>query len=366
MINIFPPIYLFKTKLAVNWSNGDYDYISKLNKPDNINKTYEYLVGNKKIFVLYYLQIAKVTLMVLFLIATIYEFKNNGNYKQIYISIFGIFIFYMIWEVATRYSLTCLPWIILLIPIGIEKIENWLRINEIQIKYKDNSKQKVYTQKYMKYISITILLLTSILLVVNFEKYCTKKSSYRNMVAAQIGTNGEGNIEDISNSQIEQEFIANRKFNCISVRFLKNKEGQDGIYYFILLDENNNELVRQELDSRDIQKDKYVTFKFDSISPNGNKKYVIKIYPKDEIKQSSIGISSYNGGKNYDIYVNGKLKVDGKEQDKDMTFKVENENKRSYVSKKIYVGLCLLIIILEIYACYPYIKRVGERKKDEQ
>lgn len=368
-------LILSAKKLAVNWSNGDYDCISKVDSPNEVSKLYEYIAGNKKIFLLYYLQILKTTILIIFLMAIISEYNctrsdknNDNNYKFICISVFGMFMFYLLWEVASRYSLTCLPWMMLAIPKGIAMIEEKLKISTIEIQYEQtqDEKRQINAKKMLIYIVLAIILITVILLGINFKKYCVEKRNYRDIVISQTGLNGEGSLTDIANKQIEQEFIANRKFDCIAIRFFRNKDGQDGVYYFILLDENNNELVRQELDSSDIQKSGYVTFKFDSIIPDGNKKYIIKIYPKDNIKQSSIGISSYKNTRTYDLYENGTLKVDGKERNEDMTFKVQNENKRPYVSKKIYVGISLLIIILEIYACYPYIKRVGERKKDEQ
>ena len=120
-------IKLSKEKLAVNWSNGTYDYWNKLINQEKMSSLYEYVVGNRAIFLLYYCQIAKVMLMFMLLFAIIKQIrKNNKDKSFIYLFTFGSFLFYLMWEVSSRYSLTFFPILILTFIEGLETFEKIL------------------------------------------------------------------------------------------------------------------------------------------------------------------------------------------------------------------------------------------------
>ena len=82
----------------------------------------------------------------------------------ILISIFGAFLFYILWEVKPRYSLTFLPWFILLIPKEISIIEN-LELKRIRI-------------PWQKIISILTIALSLCLIILNFNKYTINEKVY--------------------------------------------------------------------------------------------------------------------------------------------------------------------------------------------
>ena len=351
-------ITFLKIKLAVNWSNGGYDYLSKLINVEKINPLYEFISGNRKIFITYYYQICKITIMIIFLICLLKEIKNNegfeSEYGYVYISIFGAFLFYLIWEVSTRYSLTFLPWMILVFPIGIECIEKALSYKSFKGIFTDNNSFTINIMKLTKYISATILTLSIFLLAVNFYELTVRKKIFYDKRAIQASLEQKQVIPRIDNKKIEQTFKTDKAFNHIEIRFNKKNTSEETHYTFILKDENGKELVKQSFSSNSIENDKYKGFDFKKIKPKGNKKYTFQISSNDANNSNSIGIATFCQEK-YDVYPNGNIYIDGEIYEADMTFNVQNVVTRTYVSKKVYLFLSFLIILIEIFAFYPFL-----------
>ena len=353
---------LQKKKLEVNWSNGDYEFNNKFYDIEEMNDLYEFIVGNRKVFLIYYLQICKAVLYVMFTIAIIDEIRKEKNYKFIFISVFGFFLFYMIWEVGRRYSLSCMPIMILLFSIGIERLEQVLKIKQIKL---DADKTKIIDfKKAIRYVCIIILISTIGLLVINADKYCIHKNIEYDKVAMQL--NSYNTYNDIANNEIEQEFIADKKFNSVSIKFTKNNKKKNNKYNFILTDENGNELVKKEFYSDSVKNREYKTFDFEYIQPRGITKYKIKLSAENNSEDYCLlGVRLYSDITKFDIYPEGNLIVNGEKYNGDIVFKVENKIERTYISKTLYLFLSIFIIVMEFYVFYPYIKKNVLRRKSE-
>ncbi len=348
---------LQKKKLEVNWSNGDYEFNNKFYDIEEMNDLYEFIVGNRKIFLIYYLQICKAILYVMFTIAILDEIRKEKNYKFVFISVFGFFLFYMIWEVGRRYSLSCMPIMILLFSIGIERLEQVLKIKQIKL---DADKTTIIDfKKAIRYVCITILISTIGLLVINADKYCIHKNIKYDKVAMQL--NSYNTYNDIANNEIEQEFIADKKFNSVSIKFTKNNKKKNNKYNFILTDENGNELVKKEFYSDSVKNREYKTFDFEYIQPRGKTKYKIKLSAENNSEDYCLlGVRLYSDITKFNIYPEGNLIVNGEKYNGDIVFKVENKIERTYISKTLYLFLSIFIIVMEFYVFYPYIKKNKE------
>ncbi len=348
---------LQKKKLEVNWSNGDYEFNNKFYDIEEMNDLYEFIVGNRKVFLIYYLQICKAILYVMFTIAILDEIRKEKNYKFIFISVFGFFLFYMIWEVGRRYSLSCMPIMILLFSIGIERLEQVLKIKQIKL---DTDKTKIIDfKKAIRYVCITILISTICLLVINADKYCIHKNIEYDKIAMQL--NSYNTYNDIANNEIEQEFIADKKFNSVSIKFTKNNKKKNNKYNFILTDENGNELVKKEFYSDSVKNREYKTFDFEYIQPRGRTKYKIKLSAENNSEDYCLlGVRLYSDITKFNIYPEGDLIVNGEKYNGDIVFKVENKIERTYISKTLYLFLSIFIIVMEFYVFYPYIKKNKE------
>lgn len=347
-------ILLSKEKLAVNWSNGTYDYFPKFLNVKRINKLYEYIVGNKKIFVMYYCQICKATTMLLFMLAVINKLikkeKDNDD-SAIYISMFGAFVFYLLWEVSERYSLTFLPWILLLVSAGIDQIEIAIKENIV-----------VKGEWIIKILATSTIFCSIFLLAVNYYDYTGKKSVKWDKAVMQYKDYGIFN-PNLSENTIKQTFKTDKPFNCISIKFKKKENVSGRKYSFILRDENEQILTEQEFSSKTIKEEQLNTFHFKKIEPKKEKKYIIEIASRNTTEVvEKLSLATFNDGQ-YSAYPDGEMMINDEKVDSTLVFQVQNEIRRPYVRKSIYLGLCFIIIAIEIFVFWPAIINMKINKK---
>ena len=231
----------------------------------------------------------------------------------------------MMWEVSTRYSLTFLPWIMIFFGQGLDILQ----------KVKLENQEKIKLKNVNVYISICIMFCTIVLLVVNYPKYTKDEKLKWDKRVMQWDEYGTLLNDNIANKNIQQTFKTDKTFNCISIKF---KKFNDNItkHNFVLKDSGNNILASQKFSSDDIIDDKLKTFHFKKVKPKENTEYIIEISSENKKDKSSIGLATfYQEG--YSAYENGNLIIDNKEIEADLVFQVQNEVKRPYTSKKVYI-----------------------------
>ena len=357
-INNLGPIGLIQfmgTKLAVNWSNGGYDYISKLLNTQNADTLYKYFVGNKRVFVTYYYQICKATILFTLCIAIISQLrkKDNMNNKQsfIYISIFGAFIFYLIWEVLTRYSLTFLPWMMLLFGVGINQIEKLFEKEKTSFKL-FKKEININTKTTKNIISVATITITLVFIIINYNNYCLDTEMYWDKRVMQWSNEQKQVVPKIANNIVKQTFKASKPFNQICVMFYNKDTTGQTHYKFVLRNSKGKKLAKEKFTSDSVLDEKIKIFSFKKIKPKNEETYTIEIYSSDATEDNSIGIATYYL-EGYDVYPNGNILINNEEIQADFAFQVNNVTIRNYVSKKVYIALSLIIIMLELFAFYP-------------
>ncbi len=347
-------INLLKIKLSQNWSNGQYHAWDHLDNVQDFNEFYQYVNGNKNKFILYYLQICKVLVLLLFTISLAKEILKQDEEKSnsfIYISMFGAFLFYMLWEVMCRYSLSFLPWMMLTFGTGINVVEEL--VDKIKnLKYKN---KLIITDKVEKTITIIFIGVTVVLLISNYSKYVVKEDTYKDKVIVQNKVKGL-ELKKIGNKKIAQNFKSSKEFNMITIEFLKGNVKSTTHYKFTLYDENKNILDEQSFTSDDVRDWKSREFKFNTQKPNGEREYTFEIKSNDATDDDCIGISSYFQDY-YSVYDDGTLLVnDEKKENADLRFMVKNENTRTYTNIWIYLSICVIILGIEI-CCFCVINK---------
>ena len=283
-------IDLSKIKLSRTWSNGDYRYTDTSAYIDESNRLYEYVSGNKRIFLIYYCQILKATMLVVLFVAVAKELGKREKerlYSVIYISIFGAILFSIVWEASGRYSLTFLPWLMLVFGIGITQLENLLTTNKIECILDKNKIQCFNMQNIQKIIMISTIICSSFLLVINYYTYAVEKEKYTDVKILQDVMSSE-KTQVISNKKIEQTFKTSKKFNSIAIRFKQSNDKNITHYSFILYDSNKQVIYKEDFDSSDKLDGNYKTFKFPAVKPKGKETYIIQISSKDADDKNSI------------------------------------------------------------------------------
>lgn len=266
---------------------------------------------------------------------------------------FGAFLFYLFWEVATSYSLPFLPWMFIVFSIGITQIENVVKINIIKCELEDIKDIQYDFRKVKNIMPFFIIICSIFLIILNYYPYTKEKNLYWDKRVMQYKESGK-EILVTSSKNIQQTFKTNKEFNCISVKFKKENVSGKTNYNFILKDENNKVLVTQIFTSTDIKNNQLKTFYFKKIKPEKSEKYIIEIKSDNATEKDAIGLAVFNEGE-YKAYIGGNLIIDNETTDADLVFQVQNEIERTYTSKRIYIILSFAIIILELFAFYPCI-----------
>jgi hypothetical protein len=128
-----------------------------------------------------------------------------------------------------------------------------------------------------------------------------------------------------------QTFHTERPFNGIGVK-VRNSLGKDNCssYIFQLFDTKDTILAQSNvIGAWAFDKDFYQV-DFDTIVPNGNEEYKIKIIPDIVSDVHNLTFQSYRTG-NFDIYAKGILYENDVATDYDLTFKVLNKIERPYL-----------------------------------
>ena len=360
-MSIKDAIYLLIGKIDKNWSNGDYEYLPKLTNVEKINVIYEYTSGNNKIYIDYLCQIFKTSIMLTLLVSIGIKLKN-GNIDEddafIYISLFGAFLFYMLWEVRPRYSLSFLPWMFLVFGTGLQKIENILDLDKITI-FNKNINFRIFKKVLINLTAV----ITVGLIVTGFYPTTIAKNEYKDKVIIQPYKNSLiTDLKKIGNKKIQQTYITDKPFNQIGIEFKNKKKQKTETHYELkLFDEKNNTLYSKKFSSENVKHRKYKIFNFKTIKPVENEKYTIEITSNDATDKNSIGISGFSR-KDYDVYKDGQLTINDTNINGDLKFKVVYKNKRSFVDKKTYIiiSLCIIIIDAVTYRIIMLPRKKGE------
>ena len=361
-INELGPIGLIKLegmKIARTWSSGNYGVYAKLNNTSDGTGLYEYLggYGNTNIFMKYSLQILKTYISFMIILGAYQIFrKKEAEYDYdtiIYIALFGAILFYIIWEAAQRYSLSFLPWMI--IPLGLiyskintkegligeEKREGTAKILEPLI---------VHKKKIAKMGSIILMLVTFVLLTINFPKYTLDKDTYEDIRI--LSYRGFTEIE-IGDDKVSQTFTTSDTFNQIRIRLNNSNEKEESIYAFKLYDDYNEILVEEEFNSSNVKDESNHKFKFDDINPTKNTRYRIEISKISG--ESVLSIGTYNESEYYKAYENGSVDVNEEKVSDTFIFRVDEVQERTYMNIITYFVLSILVLGIEWISIHEYI-----------
>lgn len=342
------PIGLIKlegAKIARTWSSGNYGVYAKLNNTSDGVGIYEYLggYGNTNIFLKYSLQILKTYISFMILLGLVTRFRKKSDtyhYEDIiYIALFGAILFYILWESAQRYSLSFLPWMI--IPLGLI----YERINK---KEEDLSKKEKYNH-IMKISSIALMLITTLLLTMNFYKYTLEEKTYEDVRI--LSYRGFSKIE-IGENAVSQTFTTDNNFNQISINFENTNKEEKSTYLFRLYDSKTGEILAQKEFASSNVNGNY-KFKFDDINPTAETTYEIEITKLEG--ESVLKIGTYDEGVYYKSYNNGSILTNDEEMTGSFIFRVDETHQRTYMSILSYSILSLGILAIEYVCLKDYI-----------
>lgn len=121
-------------KIKFTWSDGTMFSIEKLSRnPKEITALHQYITGDKKHVFVYLSQVGYLIMLINILIGAISLLKDKKTEAHLFnISIFGVFLFLILWETRSRYLVCFLGVFMLSASNGIFKVNKY--INKLQTK----------------------------------------------------------------------------------------------------------------------------------------------------------------------------------------------------------------------------------------
>lgn len=115
---------LILTKLTILWTDGTNNMRAYFHEKSYLGNLNKYVIGDKRVLVRYFYQFVRIALFMGMIIGLIFEFKKTelNEESTLWISFFGVCLFYAFWEVMNRYSIPFIPMLIMLQAIGIGRI----------------------------------------------------------------------------------------------------------------------------------------------------------------------------------------------------------------------------------------------------
>ncbi len=321
-------VHHFISKLPINYSSYYFYQIDKIEKP---SKFYKYLYGDKSDFINIYSSAFRNFIFLLVLISLISQLKiKKPDYRILFtITLFGMILFYLLWEVKNTYHLPFVSIMIILAASALNPIST-------KITNLNNGKQ-LYN------ISLFCMLFTVISFISLYQGF-TKPSKLYNDYQLKAENEPfliyEKNIA-ADNITLKQEFYAYGKFNTISLT--ADKINNKDTIYDIKIYDGKKIIDSKEITSKNIKNDK-ITIDFKLQNPTKKHKYLIVISSKDKKDSIMWGYAFTRAG---DIYP-GNLYLNDKKINSDLGIVVSYEYYGGFVSKTQYILLMIFILLIEI------------------
>ena len=376
-LEVHSPESLFalgKTKFKETWTaqlNGLY---LETGRTQGYSVLQKYLFGFKNDLLIYYYQTFQVLLDVLMLIGLAWQLKaprKQFSRWPFTLTLFGFFLFYLIWEANCRYSV-CLTLLLCLVAYGgVEALlalpENrlltrlWQPGGSAFLQKAQRLRPFESPRRFLRSLAALLLLCAVILpcayaMYRNLPQYTQPfipKVDYSvNMVsrsyheASVDGVAGEGQVA-------AQTFTTAHPFNEIGVyvSYSGEEEWQDSmkeeiLYQFRLLDSKGAELARQEF-GPESGSAYYKLFGFDLVTPDGPSTYTIEISRAPGCPAGAEDLLSfqYFDFDAYDYIEGGELSVDGVPlPNRDMVFMVNYSYTGPYTTPARYAAVCAVLL----------------------
>lgn len=329
-----------KEKLAIVWSDG-YGIPSTFKYVESYNKVYDYTIGTRSIFTRYYAQICRGSLFFLLCVHLVNLVrKREAEISMLEIALLGAYVFYLLWEANERYSVSFLPWMLLIMIEGVRLIELGSR-KEI-IEYKGRV-WKLHSKVFHGVLASIVMAVSVFFMISNQSMYTKEVSKYTDdAYVLPIGQIKKRGIQ-VGKQELSQSFSTDRAFNQITLE-VDNKKVKSSTNYMLSLYEGDKVIRRIAFSSDQIKKRKNLVLDFDTVSPNGDTIYTFCITSADATKGDAVSlIASYH----CDSIKQKTFRIDGEKQNINLAFSVSNCEEATYSSKGFYWGICLLILLIE-------------------
>lgn len=286
---------LMLDKLRLTWSDGSGGYLSELGVSQSYLSVHKYFLGGKSDFLgAYGAVFHSFSLMLTAVSAFLYIRKKNIDFFYIAsLNLLGGFLFHMLWEAGTIYSIGFMTLFPLSMLGGFEYLEEAIR------------RKSGKKASYFWIVPVAGLLL---LFMVKNRVFCRQGYITNEATVNQFLYQCDETEQLSENELYVQTFMGDKCFNRLGIQ-VKNQLGESNsaTYHVMLLDDKKKILAEQEIRGGEITGYQFATLSFDTID-GGNAEGCFYVIVEKTGGSSGEGLTflSYQTG-NYDAYKKGGL-----------------------------------------------------------
>lgn len=311
---------LWKNKLEITWSDGVDDFIDNISMTATYGTKNDFISGSRNDILVTYCHIYHFMLLLFLFIYIVLSIVNKPD-DLLYIvslNLLGGIIFHLLWEAGEVYNISFSCSIIVLASEGFTICSNYL-----------NSNKKPKIRPVI--ISFTTIMA---LLCIGYVGSKLTKIPYTHYEYAmkQDLAEPDTTLPLLNDTVLCQTFQTQRAFNTVGIK-VRNSLGNENCssYKFQLLNSNNDILLESNIIGAWAFDKDFYRIEFETIYPNGEEEFKIKIIPNIVSDVHFLTFQSYSTG-NYDIYHNGVLYKNDVATDEDLTFIVLNKIEKPFIN----------------------------------
>ena len=312
-------------KMLVTWQDGSCGFDQRWIIPCKYTTPYLYICGEKNDVFLYYAQCFYVMLLLFTIVGAIFSLRQGqlGSAMVLQLFLLGNILFYCLWEAQSHYSIGMIFVFLILAIHGMETLSSW--------KIKDKAADSTvlvglgtFRKKRRLCYGVGAGLLILALAVSLYRPLFATPITYRIFSVRNIFSAGEKLTELTKMDEIVQSFSTRIAFNHILVQGYLNDTSYTGPGCQIeLQDAKGNLLAERTLSGAEITAEQ-LKLEFDPIVPEGETSYRIVIKPLMEKKENGLNLYRFNGA--LDLYKDGAIVKNGKDENGDLIFSVYYED----------------------------------------
>ncbi|MBQ7066972.1 MAG: hypothetical protein IJN92_09135 [Lachnospiraceae bacterium] len=288
---------LMLDKLRLTWSDGSGGYLSELGVSQSYLPVHKYFLGSKSDFTAAYGAVFYSFSLFLIFIGVLADLKKKHPdfLYVIKLNLLGGFLFHMLWEAGTIYSIGFMT----LLPLGmIDGFSVFEIVAEKTVKGRG---------KYVcAFPAVVLVVLFWVKSHVFFEEMYITNEACVNQFLYQCDES-----ELLLNDELYvQTFVGDKEFNRLGVQ-VKNQSGPDNQsnYHIVLLDSEKRLVAEETVLAADISGYGFITLSFDTIDGRENEGcYYVVVEKAGGRAEEGLAFLSYNTG-NYDAYQKGNMQV---------------------------------------------------------
>ena len=305
-------ISLAGRKMLVTWQDGSCGLQAEWLYPLKTSRAFLYICGEKNDLFLCLTQAFYVMLLFLVMLGTALSMVRGrtGTGLLLRLLFLGNILFYLMWEAQNHYS------------IGMTGVILFLAADALG----GLCTERICVRKFIRRKSIwgiSAAAMTVALAILLYRPLFTEETQWREFSVRNIYRVGQNLGNLTSGDRVSQTFTTAVPFDHILVQgYLKKGEASDGGCRMEIRDAEGETLVSTFVTAEQIR-EKQLDFVFEPIVPEGETVYTIVIEPEGIEKAHALQLYRFNSS--IDLYPDGKLSCNGKEENGDLIFSVYEE-----------------------------------------